>query len=136
MPIWPVSPYVPRASPGVVGNTPLSTSWSFGSGSLPFWAEDAVASLCMANVGLMRVPRMTRWVRRYFERRDEIERKHANRVNATPRPAQLKGVYWNISTGEVTIRWVDYERRIERQIVMPRTTLVPQTLTVLAVHDC
>jgi hypothetical protein len=130
MPIWPPSPYVQPGIHARAGNL-VPTSWSLGSGPLPLWADDEVKDWCMANIGRMRSHRMTRWVHRYFKRKDEIMRKRA-KANGL-RPVSLDDVQIDVKNGVVMIRWHDTTKR---EVVMLKEFLVPCTLALVAVHDC
>jgi len=87
----------------------------------------------MANIGRMRIARMTKWVTRYFERQDEILRKLANRDKLCYTPVQFVSTCLNVETGIVTIQW---SNTMPRTVTMPREMLIPSTLTLIAVHDC
>lgn len=89
--------------------------------------------MCMANIGRMRVNRMSRWVKRYFERQNEILRKRANKNDVRPVEVRFMNADLNVQTDMVTIRWSDIT---SRTVTMPREMLVPSTLTLITIHDC
>ena len=123
-----IGPFIQYTPPYAL---PTAIVWSFGSGSVPTWAELEIRDFCMANVGRMCRARAVKWLRRYFVRQDEDVRKRAEKSGLSHVKISFDGVHFDDEM--MSIRWYDTTRRI---VEMPRSMFVPSTLTLLTVHDC
>lgn len=134
MPIGPFSTYTP---PGVYGpgasSRSLEVQWAWGQSPMPPVVRQVLSDLCMSNVAHIRAAKLPRWMSAYFARRRKASERRARKDGQAIRPFSTHSVEVDFSDGMLRFSWSEIARY---SVSMPKELLVPQMVSIIAVHEC